>query len=299
MKLFHVSSDSTCDLYKDFVEENEIWFAPLTFTLEQNGKQEEHMDEFSCYGEYLAFYSAVRAGATPKTAMLNYQAHLDHFTKMAKAGVKDVLHFSISSGLARTTEVAKEAAAEVKQEYPEFNAICVDPLTATIGQGMLVMLACELRDEGKTAQEAYEYIMDARLRVQHCIVPNDLFYLKRGGRVSGASAVVGTMLNIKPMLTFDSIGKLQTIEKCRGMKKAFASIVSSIERAPLDKKNKIFVVHTDNEPLANELATLIENTFGVKPEVVIMGPTIGTHVGPGSVSCAWLSTNTRNQLLGL
>lgn len=300
MKLFDVSSDSTCDLYQSYVEERDIWFAPLTFSLEKDGKQTEHKDEFSCYEEYVEFYKAVRAGAFPRTAMLNYNSHLEHFLNMAKAGVKDVLHFSISSGLARTVTVAMEAAEEVKKEYPDFNLYSVDPLTATLGQGVLVSIAADLRDQGLSAKEAYEKLLEIRLRVQHCIIPSDLFYLKKGGRVSGASAVVGTMLNIKPMLTFDTQGKLATIEKCRGMKKAFASVLAALEKAPLDGEfNKIFVVHTDNEAGANELAALVEKQTGVKPDVCIMGPTIGAHVGPGSVSCGWVSKLTRNQLTGL
>ena len=108
------------------------------------------------------------------------------------------------------------------------------------------------------------------------------------------------MLNIKPMLTFDTHGKLATIEKCRGMKKAFASVLAALDKAPLDEEiNQIIVVHTDNETAANELAGLVEQKTGVKPRVVIMGPTIGAHVGPGSVSCGWVSKITRNQLTGL
>ena len=189
---FDVSSDSTCDLYKEYREERRIWFAPLTFTLDKNGKQEEGLDEFSCYQDYIDFYKKVEDGAFPRTSMLNYEAHLEHFRKMAAAGVKDVLHFSISSGLARTVTVAKQAAEEIKKEYPEFNLYSVDPLTATIGQGMLVSLACDCRDKGMSAQETYDYLMDVRLRIQHCIIPNDLFYLKKGGRVSAVSAVFGT-----------------------------------------------------------------------------------------------------------
>lgn len=298
MKLFDVSSDSTCDLYKDYTKRRDIWFVPLTFNLEKNGEQEEYLDDFNDYGEYVEFYKKVKGGAFPRTAMLNYESHLEHFLKMAKAGVKDVLHFSISSGLARTVTVAKEAAEEVKKQYPDFNLYSVDPLTATIGQGILVSLAADYRDQGKTAQETYEYLLEVRNRIQHCIIPNDLFYLKKGGRVSGASALVGTMLNIKPLLAFDTAGKLVTLQKCKGMKKAFSEVIASLEKAPLDETGKIVVVHTDNESSANELANLVEQKIGVRPDVVIMGPTIGAHVGPGSVSCAWVSKITRKELHG-
>ena len=295
---FDVSSDSTCDLYKEYREERRIWFAPLTFTLDKNGKQEEGLDEFSCYQDYIDFYKKVEDGAFPRTSMLNYEAHLEHFRKMAAAGVKDVLHFSISSGLARTVTVAKQAAEEIKKEYPEFNLYSVDPLTATIGQGMLVSLACDCRDKGMSAQETYDYLMDVRLRIQHCIIPSDLFYLKKGGRVSAVSAVFGTALNIKPMIVFDTEGKLKVIDKCRGMKKAFNYVLESQEKAPMDEKKFAVIVHTDNETGANELADMVEARWGVRPQVVIMGPVIGAHVGPGSVSCGWLSTKTRKELTG-
>ena len=296
---FDVSTDSTCDLYKDYVQSRRIWFVPLTFSMEKGEKQEEYLDQFESYDDYVNFYKKVREGAMPRTAMLNYMAHFEHFTKMAKAGVKEVLHFSISSGLARTVEVAKEAAEEVKKTFPDFCLYSVDPLTATVGQGALVSLAADLRDEGKTAKEAYEVLMETRFRIQHCIIPNDLFYLKRGGRVSGATAVVGTILQIKPMLSFDTQGKLASIEKCRGMKKAFFSVLEHLTKAPLDDRKKIVVVHTDNEKEAQELASLIEKSVGVKPEVVIMGPTIGAHVGPSSVSCCWISKITRADLMGI
>lgn len=299
MKLFDVSTDSTCDLYKEVVEERNIWFAPLSFTLDKQGKLEEYLDNFQTYDEYVHFFNEVRNGATPKTSMLSYQAHVDHFTAMAKAGVKTVLHFSISSGLARTCSVAKQAFEDVKKDYPDFNMISVDPLHATIGQGLLVLLACDMRDEGKTAEETYEYLMDARMRLQCCIVPNDLFYLNKGGRVSKMSAVFGTALNIKPVLLFNSQGELKVVEKCRGMKKAFAYTLEQIQKSGIDEKNKIIVVHTDNEEGAKELAEIIKAQTGVEPMIQIMGPSIGTHVGPGSVSCGWLSNMTRKELTGL
>ncbi|MBE7077381.1 MAG: DegV family protein [Clostridiales bacterium] len=296
MKLFDVSSDSTGDLKKEYREERGIWFVPLTFTLEKNGQIEEGLDNFTTEEEYVEFFEKVENGAFPRTAKLNYEAHIEHFTKMAEAGVKDVLHFMISSGLANTITITRQAAADVKAKYPDFNVYAVDPLTATIGQGMLAALAADCRDKGMTAQATYDYLMEARQRIQHCIVPNDLFYLKKGGRVSAVSAAVGTMLNIKPMITFDEEGKLKVVEKNKGMKKAFARILQHMEKAPMDELKIAVIVHTNNYAGAEELAKLVEEKTGVKPLVTIMGPVIGSHVGPGSVSCGWLSTKTRKQL---
>lgn len=296
MALFEVSSDSTCDLKKDEREKRGIWFVPLTFTMEKDGKIEERLDDFQKEEEYIAFYEKVSTGYFPRTAKLNYDAHIEHFTKMAEAGVKEVVHFMISSGLANTITITEQAAAEMKKKYPDFTVYAVDPLTATVGQGVLVLLAADCRDKGMTAKETYEYLMNIRQNVQHCIIPNDLFYLKKGGRVSATSAVFGTMLNIKPMLSFDPEGKLKVLEKCKGMKKAFARVIEHIALAPIDEKGIAVVVHTNNPKGAEELASLVEAKTGVKPVITIMGPVIGSHVGPGSVSCCWLSEKTREEL---
>ncbi len=297
MALFDVSSDSTCDLKKAYREERNIWFVPLTFNMEKNGVLEEGLDNFQTEEEYVAFYEKVANGYFPRTTKLNYEAHIEHFTKMAEAGVKDVVHFTISSGLANTITITTQAAADVKAKYPDFNVYAVDPLTATIGQGLLAMIAADCRDKGMTAADTYEYIMGLRQYIQHCIIPNDLFYLKKGGRVSGASAAIGTMLNIKPMIMFDGEGKLKTVEKCKGMKKAFARVIDCMNVAPMNELKTAVVVHTNNQKGAEELAALIEAKTGVKPMITIMGPVIGSHVGPGSVSCGWISVKTREELI--
>lgn len=297
MRLFDVSSDSTCDLKKDYVKNREIWFAPLTFTMEKEGEIQEYEDDFSDYKEYLAFYQKIREGYFPRTAKLNYEAHLRHFTAMAEAGVKECVHFTISSGLANTITITQKAAKEVEKLYPNFKVYAVDPLTATVGQGLLTSLACDCRDGGMSAEETFSLINELKNNVQHCIIPNDLFYLKKGGRVSGASAVLGTVLNVKPMLVFDEEGKLKVVEKCKGMKKAFARVAECLAFAPLDGRKKLIVVHTDNEKGAEELAKLLKDKFDYEAEITVMGPVIGSHVGPGSVSCCWLSVKSRKEVL--
>ena len=296
MALFAVSSDSTCDLKKDYREARDIWFAPLTFTMEKDGVIEEELDNFSSEEEYVQFYEKVSNGWFPRTAKLNYEAHITHFTAMAEAGVKEVIHFMISSGLANTIEITRQAAEDVRKKYPDFVVYPLDPLTATAGQGMLTMLAADCRDKGWTAQETYEYLMEVRQRVQHCIIPTDLFYLRKGGRVSTVSAAFGTVLNIKPLIVFDEMGKLKVTEKNKGMKKSFMRAIEHLNRAPMDETKLSVVVHTNNPQGAEELANLMGKHTGVRPWVTIMGPVIGAHVGPGSVSCGWVSVKTREEL---
>ena len=295
MYQFTLSTDSTCDLYQEIYEENDIKHVSLTFMLEKDGQMEDHLDEFKTYQEYVDFYNRLRDGWMPKTSKLNYESHYRHFLKLAQEGTEDVVHFTISSGLANTWENAEQAAADVKKDYPKFTLYLVDPLTATVGQGALVRLALKCRNEGKTAKEAQELCLSVRQHIQHFIVADDLQFLKRGGRISAAAAMLGGMLSIKPIISFDSEGKLGVIEKVKGTKKAVSFIKSKLEKEGPDPAfNYVFIVHTDNEPIANELAEYVREKFGIEPYVQIMGPVIGSHVGPGAFALGYLSKKERN-----
>lgn len=294
MYKFVLSTDSTCDLYHDFVAENDIRFVSLTYTMEKDGVMTDGLDAFTEYSQYVDFYDQLRAGGFSRTSMLNYDSHYSHFLKLAKEGAKDVLHFTISSGLSPTVTVAEKAAADIKKDYPDFNLLAVDSLSATIGQGALVRAALRLRNEGKTVQEAYDYVVDMQKHIQYAIFANDLYYLKRGGRVSAVAALAGTMLKVKPALSFTKDGKLIVVDKIRGMKKAFAWALEKQEKFPPVEENRMmWVVHTDAEKEANELAAMVEERWNFKPDVSIMGPVIGSHVGPGAVAVIWTSKEER------
>lgn len=292
---FTLSVDSTCDLYHDFVVENDIKFVPLTFTVEKDGKMTDRLDAFENYQEYVDFYNELRAGAFSRTAMLNYEAHFEHFRKMAEEGAEDVVHFTISSGLARTREVAAQAAADVKKDFPKFNVLVVDPLTTTVGCGALVRLALGYRNEGKTAEETWNYCNGLRLHIQHYIVADDLQYLKRGGRISAAAAAIGGVLGIKPIISFDKEGKLSVIDKVRGTKKAISYIKDKMEKEGPNELNYVFVVHTGNEAAAKELEEYVKERFHIQPYTQIMGPVIGSHVGPGAFALGYITNSERNE----
>ena len=295
MYKFTLSTDSTCDLYHDFVVKNDIKFVSLTFTMEKDGKMEDRRDNFTEYGQYVDFYNELRAGGLSRTSMLNYESHYEHFHALAAEGAEDVVHFTISSGLSPTKDVAAQAAADVKKDYPKFRVYVVDPLTATVGQGALVRIALECRNAGKTAQETYDYVNGLRLHIQHFIVADDLKYLRRGGRVSAASAAIGSMLNIKPILSFDNAGKLFVLDKVKGQKKAIAFIKAKMEKEGPDELGCVFIVHTDNEPAAKELETYVKEKFGIQPFVQIMGPVIGSHVGPNAFALGYITKSLRNE----
>ena len=294
MQKFIVSTDSTADLYASYVKEHDVRLAPLTFTIEKGGVMTEYLDAFTDYSQYVDFFRQLREKATARTSMLNYESHYNHFKKMAEEGATDVLHFTISTGLASTINVARQAAADVKKEFPAFNLKPVDSLAATIGQGELVYEAVRLRDAGKTLDEAYKIVSELPLHFQYVIAANDLFYLQRGGRVSAAAAVVGSALGVKPILSFTRDGKLTVIDKVRGMKKVIAYALEKMERFnPVEEGRVIHVVHSDAERDAQELANKIEERWNFRPEISILGPVIGAHVGPGAVAVLWKSKEER------
>lgn len=294
MKDFVISSDSTCDLYSDYVKEHDIRIVPLTYTMEKGGRLTESKDAFTDYSQYVDFYRQLREGGFSRTSMLNYDHHFLHFQKLAEEGAENILHFSLSGGLSATAQAAKDAAADVMEEYPDCKIYAVDSYAATIGQGALVKEAVRLRAEGKSAQEAYDAVKNMPFHIQYAIIANDLYYLKKGGRVSAFAAAAGTVLKIKPVLSFTNEGKLTVVEKCKGMKKAFAYALEKMKRFPPVEENRmIWIVHTDAEQEAEELRGMVEQAWGFRPDVTIMGPVIGSHVGPGSVSMIWKSKEER------
>lgn len=292
---FVISSDSTCDLYRDYAVANDIRIVPLRYTMEENGALTEGVDDFAEYGEYVDFYRRLRAGGFSRTSMLTYEAHCAHFEKLIAEGAREIIHLSLSSGLSPTANVAAQAAKDVAAKHPGCHIYPVDSFAATIGQGELVCEAVRMRAEGKSAAETAELLRPMPFHFQYAIIANDLYYLKKGGRVSAIAAAAGTMLKIKPVLSFTKEGKLIVIEKCKGMKKAFSRTLERMEKMPPVVENRIIhIVHTDNEADAETLADLVEARWGTRPTISIMGPVIGSHVGPGSVSMIWRTKEVRN-----
>ena len=294
-KSFVISSDSTCDLYRDYVRAHDIRIVPLHYTMEENGVLHEGVDDFAEYGQYIDFYRRLRAGGFSRTSMLTYDAHCAHFERLIEGGAREIVHVSLSGGLSPTANVAAQAARDVSAGHPGCRIYPVDSLAATIAQGALVREAVRLRAEGKDAAQTAEAILGLPLHLQYAIIANDLYYLKRGGRVSAIAAAAGTVLKIKPVLSFTREGKLTVLEKCKGMKKAFSRALERMEKLPPVEAGRIIrIVHTDAEEQAEELANLVEARWGTRPEISVMGPVIGSHVGPGSVSMIWRTAQERD-----
>lgn len=293
---FAVSSDSTCDLYANEIVDLGVYVGHLSFTLEENNVLNEFTDSFQNYDEYVEYYNKLRKGAVAKTTVLNLQAHIDLFTKMAEDGVKNALHMCQSRGLSPTIDNANKAIEIVKETYPDINYVTMDSTTTTVAEGMLVRTAVEMRNEGKSLDEAVKTINEMKGKVQHFIMVDDLMYLKRGGRISGAKAMIGTMLKLKPIIEFTKAGKLEIVRKEMGTKKAYKSIIDEIKRdfTFTSKYFKCVIVHTDNLAGAEELQKEIKTAFGIEPEIRIMGPIIGAHVGPGAVAFTFTSNEERS-----
>jgi len=293
MTKFAISTDSNCDLYANEITDLHIYVGHLTFTLEKNGELTEHLDNFQSYQDYVDFYNELKTGAIAKTAMLNLHSHIELFSKMAEDGVKCALHIAQSQGLSPTIDAANQAIEIVKEKYPDIDFRAIESRTTTVGEGVLVKLACKLRDNGKSRDEVLNIIENEKHHIQHFVLVDDLNYLKRGGRISGPKAFIGTLLNIKPVIEFTKDGKLDIVRKEKGMKKALKSIVEEFKNYTKSKYFDIVIVHTDNESAANELANLLEPICGLRPEIRIMGPIIGAHVGPNAVAYAFVSNEER------
>ncbi len=294
MKLFDISTDSTCDLYSSEIEENNLYFLPLTYTIEDKNGVKEYSDNFQSEQDYVSYYNKLREGVVSRTSMNNPMVHEEHFRKMAESGVKEAIHFTISYGLCRTVEVAREAVQAVQRDYPDFNCLCVECNTTTVGQGFLVNVALDYQKQGKTLQETYDYVESIKGKIQHFIIVDSLTHLMRGGRISATSAIVGSMLKVKPILIFNKEGKLVKYKQASGIKHTISTAVKEFQKYTLNKDySKFIIAHTDNKPMAKLLAETLSTTYNVETEIRWIGPVIGSHVGPNSVAYIFLSNEDR------
>ena len=294
MSFFDISTDSTCDLYANEIKEKNLWFLPLTYTLSDKNGITEYKDEFTDYSQYVDYYNKLRDGILSRTSMNNPSIHEEHFRKMAQAGVKDAIHFTISYGLCHTVDVARSAVEEVKKDFPDFNCLCVECNTTTIGQGLLVNIAVDMREKGKSLNETFDYVENIKGHIQHFIIADDLMFLQRGGRLSLAKAAIGTLLNVKPVIVFNKEGKLVTYIKERGTKKTLNAIADEYAKYTINKDYpQVIIGHTDNLPMAEFLKNALKEKYGVDAEIRMIGPVIGSHLGPNALGYIFISEEER------
>lgn len=289
---FTLSTDTSCDIFRSELRERGIEYRPLVYTIDEV----PHFDEFSKDEEYVGFYNQIRAGKMPTTSQINVVEHEEFFEGLLNKYEGDIIHITLSSGLSNTYESACKAAETVNEKYGK-RVYVVDSLGATIVQRLVVDEAEKYRDAGMSAAEASEKLNEFKSRVQVWFMPTDLMHLKRGGRVSGASAVIGTALNIKPILIINKNGGLSVVAKKIGVSKGMSYMVDRFKEfnAHCTADSKVYVCNADSEH-SEEMRDRIK---AVRPdcdvEIGWVGPVIGAHTGAGMFGVSFVSDKVREQ----
>ncbi len=279
MSDYVIMTDSCCDLPAELAEELGIEVLPLRLELE--GREYRNLLDGSEIG-FQEFYGKVRGGAMPVTSAVNVGEFDAAMRPILKAG-KDILCLCFSSALSTTYQSAVIAAREQEEEFPERKIRVVDSLCASMGQGLFVWLCAQEQKKGKTLEEVLDFAEGAKANVCHWFTVDDLNHLKRGGRVSAAAALFGTMLSVKPVLHVDGQGRLIPMEKCRGRKASLLALVDHMEKTAVDpERYPVFISHGDCPEDAGFVAEEIRRRFGAKDiRISYVGPVIGSHTGAG------------------
>ena len=282
MASYVIVTDSSADLSAQMAEKAGVQVLPLRFTVEgqtyYNWPDNREMDP-------RVFYRVLREGEVATTAAVNISQYLDMLEPILQSGT-DVLVLSFSSGLSATYDSSRLAAEELREKYPQRKIFAVDTLCASLGQGLLVWHAAQLKDQGKSIEEVRDWVEENKLHLCHQFTVDDLHFLKRGGRISATTAVVGTMLKIKPVLHVDDGGKLVNIGKARGRKASLKALVDRMEETAIDPAGQtVFISHGDCMEDAEYVAGLVKERMGVQDvRINYVGPVIGAHSGPGTLA---------------
>ncbi|MGG1676610.1 DegV family protein [Neobacillus sp. NRS-1170] len=278
-----ILADSACDLPLSFYQDNNVTLIPLKVHI----NDEEYEDVKSI--DPKTVYDAIRGGAVPKTSQASPLMFEEIFTQMAENN-EDGIYIAFSSELSGTYSTAVMILDQVKEKYPNFNLTIVDTKCASLGQGLIVKEATKLAAENAAKESILKEIQFRSQHMEHLFTVEDLDYLAKGGRVSKASAFLGGLLNIKPILNVED-GKLVPIEKLRGKKKVFRRLIELMEERGSNMQEQIIgISHADNEETALEVKTMIEEAFHPK-EVYIssIGSAIGAHTGAGTIAIFFLN----------
>ena len=283
---FQIITDSCCDFPTPMYGQLGLTFVPLTVEFRGNTFDDKNDDTLK------DMYQGLRAGEVAKTSAVNPSRWSQAMEKALAAG-KDVLVLAFSSGLSTTYQSAVIAAEELKDAYPDRKIQVIDTLCASMGEGLLVWYACKKRDEGLSLDEVAQWVLDNRLHLCHWFTVDDLMYLKRGGRISAATALVGTMLQIKPLLHVDDEGHLINMTKTRGRKAAIDAMVKKAQELGAGYDNStMFISHGDCLTDAEYLSRQLKEKCGVKDVVIsYVGAVIGSHSGPGTLALFFLGSH--------
>ncbi len=287
MNEYVLISDSTADLPVEVISKFNIDIVPFSYSIEDVVTEYTLTEGEDAVAE---FYNKLRHGAMPVTSQINPYIYKDFFEKYIKEG-KDILYLCFSSGLSGSYQTAGVAAGMLKEKYPDARISIIDSRCASVGQGVLLYLAMQKKAQGMSFDELEAWILDNKGDVSHWFMVEDLFHLKRGGRVNTVEAMVGTMLKIKPILSVDEEGKLVVKSKARGVNKALEYIIERLKEEAKDLSALTAVIgHADSMEKAKKLKEMAVEA-GMKEENILIapiGPIIGTHVGAGMAAIAFL-----------
>ena len=280
---YRIITDSCCDFPSHMYEELGLVMCPLTILF--NGQTYENFTDDSLK----TVYDGLRNGASTSTSAVNPEGWAK-IMEPVLAGGDDALVLAFSSGLSTTYQSAVIAATELSEKYPDRKILVVDTLAASLGQGLLVWYACKKKEAGMTLEELHAWVEEYKFKLCHWFTVDDLMYLKRGGRVSATTALVGTMLKIKPVLHVDNEGHLINVSKVRGRKASIDALAAKVGELGLPGENDtMFICHGDCLEDAKYLEGIVKEKYGVK-EVLIgyTGAVIGSHSGPGTLALFFL-----------
>ncbi|MHC1721497.1 MAG: DegV family protein [Clostridiaceae bacterium] len=294
MKDFIIMTDSCSDLDRKYIEENGIPFAMLTCRI----GNEEYRDDFGTSLPYKKFYDSMRGGVVPKTSQPNTNDFYEIFKKQAEKNL-DILYICVSSGLSGTISPAHIAENMIQDEFEGREIYIFDSLTASLGQGSMVMKALELKSKGASMMEIVDYLETHVQKLNTYMIVNDLNHLKRGGRINTAAVLIGTVLKINPLLSINHEGKVLPIGNMKGRKKAISKLADLItERIEEPESQTICISHGDCHDEALELKNLIMEKINTKDVYInFIGPVVGTYGGPGAMAVFFMGKERQHNII--
>ena len=277
-------TDSACDILPEKLAEWKVEMIPLAYLFTDTGKEQLDHEE-----PIREFYKSMRDGRVAKTSSVNEDRFINAFTPILEAG-KDLIYLAFSSGLSVTCENGKKVAAMLQEKYPERKIIVIDSLAASAGQGLFVYLAVQNRDNGMSLEDNARAMEAYVMHVCHWFTVDDLVYLKRGGRISRTTALLGTALNVKPVLHVDNEGHLIKMTQVRGRKKSVRKLAEMLGETILPD-SPIFISHGDCIEDAEMLKEILEKEYGKEVTLITwIGSVIGAHSGPGTLALFFIGT---------
>lgn len=276
-----IVTDTSANLPSAYLKERDIKVIPFSYNF--HGQELTCLDTESFDGE--TYYADIRAGENVMTSQISPQSYIDVFTPILEQG-QDILFVGMSSGISGSYNSSCIAAAQLEESFPERKIRLVDTLAASLGEGILVMCAADLRDAGKTIEENHEFLLERLRGVYQVVMLEDLMYLHRGGRISGAKAILGTVLGVRPILKGNSNGELIVISKARGRKAALSALFDKyMELVREPEQQCVGIAYTDIPEQAQALADMIMKAKPPKELMLVRyEPVTGSHVGPGTVA---------------